>query len=215
MKYIILALLVIMFLPNSFCQDSPGIQKFELAIGSNHLLSKNEIEPKPGFGVSIKKIWLPGKKINIVSGLLFEKTKYLDDDVQCGHYCYYKDMKFNVYSFSIPLMLRANTGSKYKLFIETGPALEIIPLKWGKGIEVLDPPLSSATENEISADFEHDIIGFGMNIGFGISLPVNNHRIVLGAAYHNSIQSIIDEQQNEFDEYFTVKLGISVKSTKK
>ena len=209
MKYFTLALLAFLIASNSFGQDNPKTQKFELGVGINHLLSKNEVEPKPGFGISIKRIWFSEKTINIVSGLLFEKTKYLDDYDQCGHYCYYKDMKFNVFSFSIPLMLRVNAGKKYKLFFETGPALEITPLKWGKGIEVLDPPLSTATESEISGDFEHDITGFGMNIGIGISFPVKNYRFVLASTYHNSIQSIIEDQQNELTEYFTVKLGIS------
>ncbi|MEZ5147618.1 MAG: hypothetical protein R2759_11200 [Bacteroidales bacterium] len=45
--------------------------------------------------------------------------------------------------------MRFNTGNNYKLFIETGPAFEIVPLKWGIGTETVSAE-SRANRNKIS-----------------------------------------------------------------
>ena len=193
-----------------FSQESLKIPTIELGLGVNHLTKFNDVDTKIGFGLSVKRIWFPEKKINLISGLIFEKTKYFDDYVQCGQYCNYRDMKFNIYSFSIPLMLRANIGKIYKIFLETGPAFEIVPFKYGKGIEVTYPPMSSIVENEISGDFEHDLTDFGVNVGLGFIFPVNNLKLIFGSTYHNSIKALTQKKHNEFSEYFTLRLGVLI-----
>ncbi len=210
MKHIVLALTIFLLSSNSYCQNSIRIPTIEIDIGINHLLGNNEIEPKLGFGMSIKRIWFSDNKINLVSGLLFEKTKYFDDYVQCGHFCHYENIKYNIYSFLIPFMLRANAGKKYRLFIESGPTFEVIPFKWGKGTEISYSPLSNTSETEISGYFEHDLTDFGVNIGIGIIFPINNYNFIFISTYHNSFKSIFDKQQNELTEYFIVKIGILI-----
>lgn len=208
MKYSILLLFVIILNQSSYSQENNKKSAIEIDFGINHLLSKYDIETKTGFGVSIKKVWFSETRFNLISGILFEKTKYYKAYDQCGHFCHYEDMTYNLYSFAIPLMLRANAGEKYRVFIQIGPAFEITPLKWGKGIEVLYPPNTNTTEAEISADFEHEIIDFGANLGIGITFPIKHHKFVLTSAYHSSIQSIFSDQQHELTEFFAIKIGI-------
>lgn len=192
---------------NIYCQNDNTLPMVEINLGVNYLLENNNIKPKLNFGMSIKSIWFPKKTFNLISGLLFEKTKYLDSFVQCSHYCYYRDMEFNIYSFSIPLMLRAYSGEKQVLFIETGPTFEIIPFKWGKGIEVSHFPNSNPVETNISGDFEHSLTDFGVNIGIGARFQIENYKFVMTFTYHNSIKLILQKQQNNLTEYCTLKIG--------
>lgn len=209
MKYIAFLQIIFFMSYNSYSQDNTKRPTFEIQTGINHLVSNNsKFDLKFGFGLSIKRIWFSEKPINLITGFLFEKTKYTADYFQCGHFCHYKDMKFCIYSFSIPLMLRVNAGIGDKFFIEMGPSFEIIPINWGKGIEVLYPPLSSATETEISGNFEHDLIDFGANFEIGIKFPVKNYRMVLSALYHSSIRSIMIKPENDLTTYISVKFGI-------
>lgn len=210
MKRLGFVLTLLLLISNSFCQDTIRTPTFEIKFGINHLSDRKEIETKSGFGISLKRIWFSDNRINLVSGLLFEKTRYFDDYMQCGHFCHYENMKFNIYSFIIPLMARANAGNKYRFFIESGPSFEIIPLKWGKGTEVSYPPPGNRSETGISGDFEHDYTDFAANIGFGFLFPVNNYNFIVSSTYHNSFKSIFNNQENELTEYFTVKIGVLI-----
>ncbi len=193
-----------------FSQNNAKISPVELGLGINRLTTHNGANTKIGFGLSVKKIWFSQKKLNLISGVVFEKTKYFDDYVNGGNYYHYKNMTFNIYSFSVPLMLRVNTGNACRFFLETGPSFEIIPLKYGKGIEVTYPPTSNTTETEMSGDFDHDYIDFGANVGLGFVFPVNNLKIVISSTYHNSLKYLFSNQQDELTEYLTLKLGVLI-----
>ncbi|MCD4679229.1 MAG: PorT family protein [Bacteroidales bacterium] len=210
MRIILINFVLWLIIFPSYGQNNVKIRTIELGLGINHLTKNSEADPKIGFGLAVKKIWFSEKKINLISGLNFEKIKYFDDYIQCGQYCNYKDMKFNIYTFSIPFMLRVNMGNTYKVIIEAGPTFEIIPLKYGKGIEVTYPPASSTTETDISGDFEHDFTDFGANIGLGFLFPVNNLKIIISSTYHNSITSLIQMQHDELAEYLSIKLGFLI-----
>ena len=209
-KHFMFALIIMLVSTKSFCQNSNKTQVIEVGLGINHLLDKNEFSPKIGFGFFLKNIWFYDSRINLVSGLLFEKTRYLDEYDHCGFYCYLEDMNYDIYSFSIPLLLRVNTAKKFRLFFESGPTFEFIPFKYGSGTEVSFYPPDSWSRIEISGDFQHDLIDVGAIIGFGIVFPINDHDFLLTSTYHNSFKSIFDKQNNTLTEYFTVKIGVLI-----
>ena len=210
MKNALIILFIILINNFSFCQGGHKIPTIEIGMGLNHMSGYDEIETKLGYGLYVKRIWFSEKNLNLISGALFESTKYFEDFVYCGHYCYFRDMKFSIYSLSIPIMLRAKVGNRFKGFIEAGPAFEIIPLKWGKGIEVIDSPFSSKSEKEISADFEHDNIDISANIGLGFIFPFKNLKISLSANYHSSLRNAIESQQSDLSKYLAIKTGIII-----
>lgn len=210
MKQFLLIIIIGLLRLTSFSQDSLKHQAIEINIGMNHLIGNSELLPKPGFGVSLKYIWFTNSRINLVSGILFEKTKYYEDNVQCGHFCHYKNMTFNIYSFSIPILVRANTGKHYKVFFELGPSFDIIPIKWGKGTKITYSPPDNPTETAVSGDFDHNITDFGLNMGIGLIVPINKRRFIVMTTYHNSIKSVFDDQANENTEFISIKLGILI-----
>lgn len=212
MRRLIVVLFLILTSKFSFCQDSSfKISPVEVGFGINSLTyDNNEIDSQIGFGVFVRRVWFSENKFNLVSGLLFEKTKYFDDYVRCGHYCHYKNMKFNIYSFSIPLMLRVNTGKQYKMFLETGPTFEIIPIKYGTGVKVLYPPMGDEIQTEISGRFEHDSFDIGANIGVGVIFPLNNYKIIMSSTFHSSISSVFESQHNDLSKYFSLKIGVLI-----
>lgn len=202
----------------SYGQDIPESPwQIEIGAGINHILTHVDgVEKRVGIGISIKKIWLPEKRYNIISGLVVENTKYYDNNIHCpGHLCTYKDgIKFNTYYLIIPLMFRYNLGNKYKIFMEAGPSFEIVPFKWGKGIESTYFPISGdVKEIKISGDFEHDFIDAGLNSGLGVIFPLRNYNIILSLGYHNSFISLIESEakQNNMENFLTLKTGIQVR----
>lgn len=211
MKHIVTTLLLFISL-HSFGQWPP----LEISAGFNQLFIKDDgIKTKLGFGASVKRMWFPDKRFTIVSGLSFEKTKYhvdhiqITESIQNGQKTYYEDMNFSVYTLAIPLMVRINVGTKYRVFLEMGPALEIVPVKHGKGTGVNYSPMNPTYKTKISKTFDHDLTDFGALVGAGFIFPVNSYRFVVSSHYHKSILPI-EKRNNEWTEYVTVKIGISL-----
>ncbi|MCB0824139.1 MAG: hypothetical protein KDC09_15685 [Bacteroidales bacterium] len=196
----------------SYSQEKIKLPINEISLGVNRLISnKYQYEPRFGYGVSIKKIWFKENQANLVSGLLFEKTTYVEQNPPCaGVFCSINELIYNVYSFSIPLFMRFNTGNNYKLFIETGPAFEIVPLKWGIGTETVTLPNQEQIEIKISGDYSHDIINIGANFGVGFEFPVKSVRFVIITYYHDSIKYWVTSKRDYLSKYFSCKLGIKL-----
>ena len=197
-----------------FCQDSPLFPNLEFSGGVNRLILDNGqeisgLEPGTGFGIAVRKYWFAEKSVNLISGLVVEKTRYKQDFLLCGHFCSYRDMTFDIYTISIPLLVRVTTiGNKIAFFLEAGPALELTPIKWGRGTEILQPPLSIQSKEEIRGAFDHERIGIGANTAVGVSVPVTNHKIIFAAGYHRNILPLLSEKYNWTAQYLYVKAGI-------
>ncbi|GAB4278121.1 MAG: hypothetical protein Kow0068_01640 [Marinilabiliales bacterium] len=184
----------------------------EISVGANYLLNDGNVtNTKFGFGMSVKRIWLSEKQINIISGLIFEKTKYFEATYPCGgHFSYYKYMNFSTYSFAIPLLFRANVGKKNTLFFESGMTFEIIPFKIGKGFKITDLPGNDIHISKISEVFNRDLIDYGVNLGFGYCFLFKNQRLILSSNYHRSIMLLFDEVNYKLSQYITMKIGIII-----
>ena len=200
--------LLLLFISHLAFSQTKSFLPVEISIGGNQLLSNDEITPKNGINLSVLKISRLDKRINILTGLSFASIRYYDAYINCGHFCYYKDMNVSMYELSIPIFVRLNTGNKYKFFFESGPSLEIVPIKSGKGIEVSSLPTSvSSTEKDVTINLDHETIDLGLTIGLGCIVPIYEQSLVLSLVYHNSYKSF-NNTTTMLSEYFSFSLGI-------
>ncbi len=199
----------------TFGQNKNAIRllDIEYSININNFQNqKNGINGKTGFGASIYRIWFTEKKYNLISGLVFNKLTFFDDYVKGGRYYDYENITFNIFSFSIPLFLRYNFGRKYKLFIESGPLIDIVPLIKGKGIKnnyTPFPPYYTKDHSTVIENFDHDKIKYGINIGTGLIFPIKNFNPIMGLYYHKDCKFKNNMDEDILLNYFILKLLIS------
>jgi hypothetical protein len=216
MKHIVLIIFIALFSSFTYSQNNEGnnfkFPPLEIGLNINQLKANDkDIENKMGFGVSICRIWFPEKRISIVSGLLFSQTRYFENYISSGQYSNYKDMTFSLYSFSVPLLLRANFGHTYKIFAETGPSFDLMPVLRGNGIEVTYPPIGNNYETKISGGFDHDLTAFGANFGIGLKFPLKSLKMIIGSSYHCDLNTILEKRTNTlYNNYLLIRLGIFI-----
>jgi hypothetical protein len=210
MRLLILLFFVLLVRIQSFAQNDL-FRHIEPGVSLNHLTGNMEAG-ETGFGLSIRKIWFDAKKVNLISGLLFEKTKYHEDYLLCGPNCSYRDINFSLYSFSIPLMARLNFGKKHIFFIEGGPTIDVIPINHGKGTyHIYDMLTGVSSENEISGNFDHDYLYLGVNSGLGIIFPLSTINLLASLHYHNKIVNIASGGHNDPAEFISLRIGLGLK----
>jgi len=210
MKSTIVLFLLITFYFTSIAQQDV-FSSLEFGLSINHASGTIDAN-KIGFGLSIRKIWFNDKNLNLISGLLFDKTKYFEESMNSGTNCSYRNMNFSRYLFSIPVLGRLNLGKRVVFFCQAGPTLEIVPLKWGKGIQSTYFPLTATTDvKNISGDFEHNYLNLNIHSGIGLAFPVSKIKLITSVSYNKLIVPIISHGFDEQNDFISLILGISIK----
>lgn len=208
---IILVFIILAFFNSASFAQKEIIKSLEFGISINHLTGIGDTG-KAGYGLSIRKIWRYPNRINIISGLLFEKTKFLEDYVPAGPNNHYSDLTFSMYYFAVPFMARINFGKKFRIFCEAGPALEIIPLKYGKGTSYSYQSLTATTDiSEVSDDFNHSYLILGANAGLGILIPMPGFMLITGASFHEKIINITNNGLDDPAQFVSLRIGFTLR----
>lgn len=191
-----IVILFVLLCYTTYGQKETHRPALEFDVGINHAISKNtECEFQHGFDCSFKTIWHTDKMLNFVTGISFDNIRYFRPYLYGGHYYHYKDVKFQTYAFSIPLQARINFGKTYKIFAETGIALNLIPCKKGKAkiVEEKDYIICSESEHKITVDFDYEMLDFAATTTLGASIPIKNIHCVISMTYYNIFASIYRE----------------------
>lgn len=188
MKKLITTALILISIPVFSQNYTDSLSKpipFEIGISVNQLLAKNDnIENRTGFGISLKRIWRADKKINIISGIVFNQIHYLEKTIITDNSTYYKNMDFRLYDFVLPFIIRANFGNKYKLYVEAGPSVDFMPFLIGKGTEIYTTYTGNIRSSEISGEFGAQNLNLSLNAGIGFKFPVKKLNFFVASNYH-------------------------------
>lgn len=193
----------------------PFKKPIEVELGANYPLLLNsysvpnmdELEPRPGFGISARSFFLQEKRANIVLGARFENINYSTDYIYCGHFCDYYDVKFNSYIFSIPLLLRLNARNNFKVFLDAGPDLTLVLNLKAKGTRVnYNIEDGSETSEDFKSTWKHNSFDYGINLQIGSHIPIKEAKLLVSFALRMGLRDI-DDERYAFSKFCTMKVG--------
>jgi hypothetical protein len=179
--------------------------------------NNNYIENKYGFGIGFFRTFRNEYSLNPLVGLEFNYTRFFVKNDEFGHFFNTTNVTYNYDFISIPIGIRYNLGQKIKIFLESGVYLDLNIYSNKKGtIESYVPDDVNHIVNYNKSNFNKSAnysSFFGYYIGFGISIPISNIRILIKPEYKIGINKGLyylsgygDENKNK---YFRLMVGIN------
>lgn len=186
---------------------------FHLAtISTNRSFDGYDSNSNIGFGIAINHIVFPTNRINLITGLEYNRTKQYYNSLHISHYYYSSDVYFKFNSISTPIGARFNIDRKNLISIETGLYFAFLFHGTEQGtlhMDQIDPETNMVTGVKIS-DYSHevrasDVIGIYSSIN--IQIPIKNKWIIISPEYKlglNSLGSTVDYIRSR---YVRLKIG--------
>ncbi len=187
---------------------------WQVAVAYNQMINpQSGISPESGFGCSFLRIFRNDKFFQPIVGLAYHKNHYFLSSYQPARNTSYRDIRFGLSSFSVPLLLRINVGKKVEFFAEAGPSLDLTFLR-GKGREITYQPFSPALENAVNKGFGAAPV-IMINLGGGVSIPWKSSRCILAAAYRNDAKQLLHlntyPNPENYRNYLTISAGVNIR----
>jgi hypothetical protein len=150
-KYFLLVIgLIIVISIQSFGQNKKKFFFDEFNISINRTNLKNEnTEDRFGFGFGIYHSFMSDKKINLIFGFEFNRTRQFKIRMYEGHFAHSSDLTYKINCLSIPIGVRYNLGHKIKIFVEAGGYADLILSSHRKGTMHTYPPYKGIQISEI------------------------------------------------------------------
>lgn len=210
---IVTSFFLLIFLPNfTKAQDENNLKflfPFELQIGINHLAKSESFHPKMGYGLSFKKFLFTKDHFALLSGFRMDVIKFEKRKIRTGRYTVYKDLKFNKYGISFPLLARGIIGKKIPLFLEGGLSFVIIPTLRGEGKKTVDLPLEPKVTQNVSEKFKPAYSpDFSGIVGIGTRFPLGEMRGVFTISFHKSFLRSRKNSGPKTHQFFSGILGL-------
>lgn len=161
-------------------------------IRGNEIVEDVEYYYKPNFTAGIFSLYQLNKTFSIKSGVYYEK-KGADVVRYFPPFEYTETASENFEYLTIPILARADFGSKFRFFINSGPFISILLNQYTH----LDPTRHHPETTEKGTDL-YKSTEFGITVGAGCSYPLNKV-ITLSIEYRDNLGlSDINDRPYEF-----------------
>jgi len=216
MKQLFLVLGLIIILSKVSCgQNVVSFFFDEFAISVNRSVNTGkDAEGLYGFGLGVYHSFRSDKKLNIITGIEYNRTSQFFDSMYEGHFAHATDLTYIINCFSIPAGLRINFDSNLKVFIETGAFADLVfnSNRTGTMHSYLpdDNNQMNYTEQEIDQKVKLSD-SFGFYLGLGIRIPVSKFEVIVKPDYKFGINELYSYQEAIFSRYFRLNIGLKIK----
>mgnify|MGYP000951970680 CR=1 FL=1 len=195
-------------------QDSNTVIFDEFLVSANRtVLQDGNTEDRFGFGLGIYHSFLPEKKLNIVLGLEYNRTGQFKKSMYDGHFANAANVTYSLNCVSIPFGLRANMGSKTKMFIEMGGFADLVVYSNRTGTMHTYLP---DVNNQINyREFEIDENArlsntIGAYFGVGVRIPISKYELVVKSDYKYGITKLYSDPEEILNRYFRISIGLKI-----
>jgi len=121
MKKTILYLIVLILPLVSVSQEKWMLTLDEITLSGNRTFEQSDYaEGRFGFGAGIYHSFLKEHRLNIITGLEYNRTGQFFDGENTGHFSHNENVTYHFNNLAIPIGLRASMGKKTKFFFEGG-----------------------------------------------------------------------------------------------
>ncbi|KAF0131360.1 MAG: hypothetical protein FD155_1024 [Bacteroidetes bacterium] len=216
MKQFIFVLGLTIILSKVTCGQN--VQSFffdEFAISANRSVNPGKAaEGLYGIGLGVYHSFRSDKKLNIITGIEYNRTSQFFESMYEGHFAHATDLIYTINCFSIPAGLRINFGTNLKVFIETGAFADLVfdSNRTGTMITYLPDDNNQMTYTEKEIDQKVKLSdSFGFYLGLGIRIPVSIIELIVKPDYKFGINELYSYQEAIFSRYFRLNIGLKIK----
>ncbi|MCK4922299.1 MAG: hypothetical protein KAS71_14705 [Bacteroidales bacterium] len=164
-------------------------------------------EDRFGFGAGAYHNFRPGKRINLVFGLEFNRTSQFKKYMYAGHFASSTNITYIFNSFSMPLSLMINFGNKTKVFLETGTYIDT---NWGNRKGTMHTFYTNEFHKEY--DFDEKISNngpnLGVSIGMGLNIPVSKFTLIIKPEIKYGLFALSIYGDKVYNRYFRFMIGL-------
>lgn len=195
-------------------QDSNTVIFDEFLISANRTVLQDEnTEDRFGFGLGVYHTFLPAKKLNIIFGFEYNRTSQFKKSMYEGHFANATNVTYNLNCVSIPLGLRANMGSKTKIFIEMGGFADLVVYSNRTGTLHTYVPVVSNQINYTEFEIDENASlssSIGIYFGVGVRIPISKYELVVKSDYKYGINKLYPDQEEILNRYFRISIGLKI-----
>jgi len=213
MKYICICYLLCLTLC-SYCQENQNDYFFnELNISLNRTsVSDDNTENKFGFGVGAMRIIMKDRWINPLFGFEFNFTNQFKKRLYEGHFANLENVKYNINSFSIPILFRIHLNQQKRCFLEIGTFAELVTksTKKGKMISYLPDENNNINRTEKLINENGGILplNYGLSLGLGFKFPLRKHSCFIKSDYKYGLRVNNVKSEYFYNRYFRFVIGL-------
>lgn len=195
-------------------QDSNSVIFDEFLISANRtVLQDRNTEDRFGFGLGVYHSFLPAKKLNIVLGLEYNRTGQFKKSMYDGHFANAANVTYSLNCVSIPLGLRANMGSKTKMFIEMGGFADLVVYSNRTGtMHEFMPVVDNQYGDIVSKIDENARLSntTGIYFGVGVRIPISKYELVVKSDYKYGINKLYSDMGEILNRNFRISIGLKI-----
>ena len=189
-----------------------AINEFKLAINRTNIQDSYS-ENLFGFGLGVYHVFLQNKKVNLVTGLEYNRTNQLKKSIYDGHFAHKTNVTFNINCISIPMTARINFGRKIKIFLNTGLFIDLSIGGREKGtMKTYFTNENDQLESRVFQYSQKSRLGsnYGFILGVGIDIPLYKYRIIVEPDYKFGMRNIYQEMDEIRNRYFRINIGLRI-----
>lgn len=197
----------------SYGRDSKTffLDEFHLSLNRTSVKDENT-EDMNGFGLGACHSFFSDKRLNIILGMEFNQTNQFKKNMYESHFANATDLTYNLNCISIPVGLRVNTGSKIKVFLESGGFADIVISSTRKGTMINYYPLGSIDTKHTEINEKAGLLNtFGVYFGLGLRIPISRFEVVIKPEYKLGVKKLHSNYNDIFNRYFRINIGLKIK----
>lgn len=196
----------------SFSQKACRIASYEfnLSVNSTTIANANT-ENRLGFGLGFNYVFRPDKKLNVVSGLEYDRTSIYTKHMITDRPDTYSDqMTYYLNNFSVPLVFRYNFFSNFGFFVEAGAFIDALIFSKMKGNYTAYNHESGVSQSYGYKDASVKNFNYGTSLGIGFAIPVYNHNLLVKCDYKFGFRDIDEYDNNLYNRYVRLSIGFRI-----
>ncbi len=194
-------------------RDDFFFHEFQVSLNRTTIENSNT-EDRFGFGLGAYHTFMAEKKISLVFGLEFNRTRQFRKSMYQGHFANATDLTYTLNYISIPIGIKANVGSKTKVFVEAGGFADLLINAHRTGTMHTYLPDENNQMSYRKTDIDEKVRlsnGIGLYLGIGIRIPVSKFELVIKPDYKFGINKLYSYQDDIYNRYFRLNVGVKVK----
>ena len=171
------------------------------------IISGNSLKDSYGFGLGASLLLDLDKKLKVVTGVEYNRTRQFVNLLYFTHFSSYYDVSCSVNGISVPIGIRYNLGSKSAFFIESGIFSDLILFTTEKGMLSTFLPDKPGTNRKVT-DRRGISCSYGIYTAAGIVIPVSHFKLLVKPEFKLGLREIYPNSDELINRYFKVNFGL-------
>jgi hypothetical protein len=179
----------------------------EFSLSANHTnLANDNTENRTGFGIGAYYSLMPERRFNVFFGFEFNRTSQFKTSIYEGKVSQSTNVTYHINTVSVPVACRVNFGSKTRVFIETGPFLDLNVRLRAEGTR----QSYNGGRTEYNETFGATGLVLGTSVGIGMKFPIKNNELIVKTDYKYGFNPVSAYSEEVRNDYFRLMLGLRI-----